>query len=139
MNHLEAEEAAARFAARPHQAAGGQCLLLRWIEVEKAQHQVAAVVLQRDHELAARPELDPRISDDGFDLTGLAVAQGRDRHDPSLVFIAQRQMQREVDVANQAELFERLVGGGDGTARPALGVRGRRRGHGRILPAGQRR
>ena len=80
------------------------------IEVEEAQHQVAAVVGDLDDELAARPELDPRIGDDAFDLAGLAVAQRGDRHDARLVLVAQRQVQREVDVAHQAELGERLVG-----------------------------
>ena len=90
--------------------------------MEKAQHQVvAAVVLQLDDELAARPELDPRVGDDAFDLADLAVAQRGDRHDPRLVLVAQRQVQREVDVAHQAELFERLVG--RRTPRAALPAR----------------
>ncbi len=140
MHHLQAEEAAARLAAGAHPLADRQRLLLRRIEVEEAQHQVVAVlVLERDDELAARPELDLRVADDRLDLAGLAVAQRRDRDQPGLVLVAQRQVQREVDVAHQAELFERLVGGRDRAARRRPGALGRGRGHGRILPAGQRR
>ena len=80
MDHLQAEEAAARLAAGAHPLADRERLLLRRIEVEEAQHQVVAVlVLERDDELAARPELDLRIADDRLDLAGLAVAQRRDR------------------------------------------------------------
>ena len=70
MDHLEAEEAAARLAAHAHALAGRERLLLRRIEVEEAHHQVAAVVGDLDDELAARPELDARIGDDAFDLAG---------------------------------------------------------------------
>ena len=62
MHHLAAEEAAARLAAHAHALAGGERLLLRRIEVEEAQHQVAAVVGDLDDELAARPELRSRES-----------------------------------------------------------------------------
>ena len=137
MNHLQAEEPAARFAAHAHPATEREGLLLRRIEVEKAQHQiVAAVVLQLDHELAPWPELDARIGDHALDLADFAVVQRRDRHDPGLVFVAQRQVQGEVDVANQAELFERLVGRRRSARRRSFGARARRSGHGRILPAG---
>ena len=138
--HPAAERSAARLAAGAHPFSDRQRLLLRRIEVEEAQHQVVAVlVLERDDELAARPELDLRIADDRLDLAGLAIAQRRDRDQPGLVLVAQRQVQREVDVAHQAELFERLVGGRDRAARRRPGALGRGRGHGRILPAGQRR
>ena len=83
---------------------------MRRVEVQEAQHQVAAVVGDLDDQLAARPELDARVGDDAFDLAGVAIVQRRDRHDARLVLIAQRQVQREVDVAHQAELGECLLG-----------------------------
>ena len=88
VDHLEAEEAPSRFAAHTHPPPGGERLLLRRIEVEKAQDQVGAVVGDRHDELAPRPELDLRFGDDAFDLTGLAIVEGGDRNDPGLVLKA---------------------------------------------------
>ena len=88
VDHLDAEEAAARLAARAHALAGRERLLRRRVEVEEAQHQIAAVVGDLDDELAARPELDARVGDDAFDLAGVAVVQRRDRHDARLVLVA---------------------------------------------------
>ncbi len=78
--------------------------------MEEAHHQVAALVGDLDDELAARPELDARIGDDALDLADDAIVQRRDRHDARLVLVAQWQVQREVDVAHEAELGEGSLG-----------------------------
>jgi len=87
----------------------------------------------------ARAELDAAVADHAFDLHGVAFARVGDARQPRLVLIAQRQVQREIDVAQEAELFHRALrrrfrlgrrGGGRGDVADGGGL-----GHGTILPA----
>jgi S-adenosylmethionine:tRNA ribosyltransferase-isomerase len=139
VDHLEPEETAARLAAHAQALAGSPRRLLRGIEVEEAQHEVAGVVVQGHGELPARPELNLRLAHRALDLRRLAVGEGGDGHDLRLVLEAQRQVQREVDVAGEAERREgfadpRVTGRlRAGAARPGLGLArrpGRRRSRG---------
>ena len=137
MHHLAPEEAATQLAAHAQTLARRHGLLLRGVEVEEAQHQLAAAVLQRHEQLAARALLDAASDHHAFNLHRLGLARLRDRHHARLVFIAQRQVQGEVDVAQQAELFKGSLGAGFLALRHG-GVEGgrvRHMGHGTILPA----
>ena len=107
MHHLAAEEAAAQLAAHAQAPALGIGLLLRAIEIEEAHHQrLALVVDQPNDELAPRTVLDAAFGDAAFDLHRLAVVRRGQAVEPRLVLVAQRQVQREVDVAHQAELAQ---------------------------------
>src|SRR5262249_19152648 len=101
--------AAPRLAAHAHALADLEGLLVRRVEVQEAQHQVLVAVVDAHDELAARPELHLAVGHDALDLRVDAVAQRRDRHEARLVLLAQRQVQREVDVADEAEPFQRLL------------------------------
>ncbi len=109
MHHLAPEEAAAHLADRAQPRTGRQQPLLRRVEVQQAQQQLAAVVAQVGDELAARAQLDARVAHHALDLRGLAFVQLGDARDPGVVLPAQRQVQREVDVAREAELLERAL------------------------------
>ncbi len=115
MDHLTAEEAGARLAAHAQALAHRHLLLVGGVEMQKAQQQLARIVLQAHQQLAARSLLDAAIDDQALDLAGLAVAQRADRLQPRLVLVAQRQVQRQVDVAQQPQ--------------PAHGLHGRRQLH----------
>ena len=66
-------------------------------------------VVDADDQLAPRALLDAAVDDAALDLRAVAVAGVRDRHEPRLVLVAQRQVQREIDVAPQAELVQRAL------------------------------
>ena len=105
VDHLAAEEAGVGLAANPHPRAHGQCLLVAGVEVQKTQQQVVAVVLDAHQQLAAAAQLDAAFADDAFDLHRLAVGRIGDGADAGLVLVAQRQVQRQVDVAAKPKLF----------------------------------
>ncbi|OIQ69568.1 hypothetical protein GALL_488280 [mine drainage metagenome] len=102
MHHLEAVQPAPRFAANAQQLAGGVLPLPVRVEVEEAQLQAAAVVVDGDAQLAAAATdfgaAHARLHD-GAD----AVAQRRDRRQPRFVEVMQRQVQRPVPVAVQPQ------------------------------------
>ena len=124
MDHLPAKEAAAQLATGADAGANGQRLLLRGVEAEKTQLAGVGVVGEGHHQLAARTVGDLAGGDDALDLRGLALAGLAQADDAGLVLVAKRQVQRQVDVARQAQLAQGLLGGGQGLA--AL--------HGTILP-----
>ena len=123
VHHLQPEEAAARVAPHAHALAHRQRLLLRGVEVQEAQHQVVAagvaagvvsgvvsgVITQAHHQLPARAHLHLAGADHAFDLRMLAIAQRGDGRDARFVFVAHRQVQRQVDGSHQAELVHRLL------------------------------
>jgi hypothetical protein len=113
---------------------------MRRIEIQEPQHQRVAAVVEPHHELAARPEFDARIHDDALDLHRLAFPRIDNADELRLVLVAQRQVQRQVDVAPQAELVHRpRRSGGFGAGGCAgWGFRVGARsdcGHGTILPS----
>src|SRR6185312_1502274 len=116
---------AARTNARPHR----QRLLLRWVEAEEAQQAGVGAVIDRHQQLAARAKGNLAGGHCGFDLQRVALACVGQPHDAGFVLVAQRQVQRQVDVAPQTQLEQGLLG----RARGRLG--GQRLGHGTILPA----
>ncbi len=88
MHHFVAEEAHARFAQGADFFADGELFLLAGIEVEEAQIQDAAVILQLAHQAAARTVHHFAVDDLAFYLcrnTGREIGNARDL---CLVFIA---------------------------------------------------
>jgi hypothetical protein len=76
--------------------------------VQEAQQQLAAVVGQAHQQLAPRAGLDAVSRHHALDLRRLAVAHAADGAQPRFVLVAQRQVQRQVDVAQQPELAHGL-------------------------------
>ena len=113
--------------------AGCPGLLLRAIEVQKAQQDLARAVVELDDELAAPAHLHAVLADHALDLHRLAVTRLAQRRQTGFVLVAQRQVQGQVDVAHQAqprhgELRRRHLGR---VCRRGLGRLGGRRGAGR--------
>jgi hypothetical protein len=106
MDHLVAEEAAAHRAEEAHAPADLELFLLRRVEIEPARDERARRIADARDELAARAQRDFARLDDAFDLGLGAVARGRDRRQPRLVFVAQRQVQDEVLRPVDVELRE---------------------------------
>ena len=115
MHDLVPEVAVAHFAEHADAAAGGERLLLVRIEMEEAQHElrpraaIVAPVLQQTDELAPRPVLDVGRDDRAFGLLLDTRLQRRQRHDPRVVLVAQRQVQHQILVADEAEPDELVV------------------------------
>jgi hypothetical protein len=136
VHHLAAEEAAAHVASRAHAHASRQRFLVRRVEVHEAQHHRTAVVVDPRHQLPPRPVRDLRVDHHAFHLHRVAVVRVGDARQPRLVFIAQRHVQREVDVALQTHALERARGPGRLGCHPRLRYRAclnRGLGHGTIL------
>ena len=102
MHHRAAEEPAAHFAAHTNPRADFQLLLLRRVEVEKAQLAGVAAVVDRHDQLTARPKRDFAFNHHRLDLRQIAFARVSQPHDAGLVFVTHRQVEREVDVAHEA-------------------------------------
>jgi|GEM_PF-4980467 len=128
VHHLAAEEAAAQLAARADALAHRERLLVRGVEAEEAQPHGVAAVVQRDDQLAARAQADLAVGHHALDLHRVAIARVGQPGDARLVLVAQRQVQRKVDVAHQAELLQRLLGRGLLALGGRGGIRGRRHG-----------
>ncbi len=141
MDHLRAEEAAAQFAAHPQAGAFGHQLGLAAVEINEPQRQLAGIVGNLDHHLAARAQADLVGGDHALDLHRQPHARAPDgigdRQQRGLVLVAHRQVQHQIDVALEPELMQpghgrgRLAGGsalGHRLARTARLVPGARRG-----------
>jgi hypothetical protein len=83
----------------------GQRFLLRRIEAEKPQRAGVAAVVHRHQQLAARAELTSH-GHGGLDLHRVALAGIAQLGDAGFVLVTQRQVQRQVDVAVQAQLVQ---------------------------------
>ena len=112
MHHLAAKKAAAGLTAHPHPGAHGQGFLVAGVEVEKAQQQAVAVVGDAHQQLAPAAQVDLAILHDALDLHRLAVGAVGNRRDPGFVLVAQRQVQRQIDVAPQAQFVQRPLRAG---------------------------
>ena len=112
VHHLVAKKPAPHLAQRTHAAAFGQRLLGIGVEVDEAQHQLAAFVFDVRHQLAARPELHLAVGDLAFHQYRLAVRRLQYRVEVGFVLVAQRQVQHQVETAGQAQLFQPFGGGG---------------------------
>ncbi len=115
MDDLEAEVAIAHLAERAHAPARRERLLLVRIEVEEAEHELRSraamgiFVLQQANELTTRPILDVGVDDGSLRLLFCARVQFCERHEARVILVAQRQVQDEVLVADEAEPHELIV------------------------------
>jgi hypothetical protein len=129
VDDLAAEEAAPQLTAGTHALAHGQGLLVVGVEAEEAQQHRVAAIVERDLQLPPRAQHDFAARDEAFDLHCVAVACIGQAGQPGLVLVAQRQVQRQVDVAHQAQFLQGFLGGGLFLLRLGADL-----GHGTILP-----
>ena len=121
MDHLATKVPVAHFAEYAYPTARRQCLLLARIEVEEAQHElraaaeIVAAVLEYRDELAPRAILDLGPDDRTLGLLLGTGRKRRERHEPRVILVAQRQMEDQVLLARYPESRE-LVG--ESRARP---------------------
>ena len=122
VDHLRPEETRAHLAEGAHARPRRQRLRLAAVEIEKAHVQQAARVLDLADELAPRAIGDLAVDHRALDLHRGALMRLGDRREPRLVFVAQRQMQHQIELAVYAEFrqlgFQR--GGGCGGRGPGL-------------------
>ena len=127
VHDLHAEVAGPHVAEHAQARARLQRLLLARIEREEAQHELrVAPVRIRDQadQLPPRPVLDVRVDDHAFRLHGEARREGRKRHQPRVILVAQRKVQDEVGVARDADARELISeAAARGLPRRALCVR----------------
>ncbi|MNL10563.1 hypothetical protein D3C87_1313660 [compost metagenome] len=123
VDHLGAEEAPSDLAAHAQTHAFGHLLGLAAIEIEKTERQLAGVVGDLDHQLAARPEGNLVRDDLALHLRGQAHAGApnglADGFQRGLVLVAHGQVQHEVHRTAQTQLGQAGHGG------RRLGRRGR--------------
>jgi len=108
VHHLRAEESRAHFAKSAHPLAfirrTLELLLLAAVEVEEAQHEPFGV----HHQLPLRAEFHFHLVHPSLDQHGLAGRCRIRRREAGFVFVAMRQMQREIVLRPQAELGKLL-------------------------------
>ena len=88
MDHLGAEESAARIARGAQASADGQRLDLAAVKIEKAQQQDATGVGNAHDQRAARPVGNLRTLDDAFDLREHTIDECIDWRDPGFILVA---------------------------------------------------
>ena len=106
MNQFGAEKAAAHFAEYAQARAGLQYFLLARIEIEKAQDQFTALVQNPTYQLPARAERNFAGHHRHLELRGNVWWCVTCCGDSGLILIAQRQMQDQIVVGAQPELFQ---------------------------------
>ena len=104
MHHGESHEPPFDFASGPDHLTYGQGLLLRRVEAEKPQNAGVGAVIDRDEQLPPRTQLDFRRDHRGFNLNGIAFAGIAQFDDAGFVFVAQGNVQGQINVARQAHL-----------------------------------
>jgi hypothetical protein len=115
MDDLAPEVAFAHLRRNPYALAGRERLLLARIEVEEAQHELARPRPASPSSSSSETScLRGRIADVGVDDAPSACwsdsrLQLPQRHDARVVFVAQRQVQDEVLIADEAEPRELIV------------------------------
>ena len=104
MHHGESHEPPFDFASGPNHLTYGQGLLLRRIEAEKPQNAGVGAVIDRDKQLAPRAQLDFHRDHRSFNLNGIAFAGIAQLDDAGFVFVAQGNVQGQINVARQTHL-----------------------------------
>ena len=125
MQHHRPRQPAAQLPAHPQPRAHGHLLHQRGVEVEKAQKARAAAVIQRDQQLPPPAGRHFLMAHHALNLHLIALARIAQAGDVRFILIAQRQMQRQIHIAHQPQLAQRLLR--------------RRQGLGRFLRGGIRR
>src|SRR5262252_6355179 len=103
MNHLRAEETLAQFAHQAQARAWRELLLLARIEIEEAKVQDFVAIAHPAHQRAPGSKLDGCALDLAFELHRLAAARIGEAYERGLVFVTQRKMQHEIELAAHAE------------------------------------
>jgi len=103
MNHLQTEEATAHLAHGTQAATDRELGDLRAVEIEKAQTDATAAVIEFDLQHASGSGNNLVAADLAGHLSGLAGGHVGDRDDAGLVFVTQWQMQQEVGFGADAE------------------------------------
>jgi len=111
MNHLGPEEALAQLAQQPQPCARGQLFEVTRVKVEEAQLYRILAVAHAAHERTLRPVLDQGLLDLCFDLHRLAGRRIVHTHDLGFIFVAQRQMEDEIELPPHPEAIQLLAGG----------------------------
>ena len=106
MHHLHAEITHARLAQRADLFADGELLLLARIEVEEAQEEDAAVILQLADQAAPRAISHFAVDDLALHLHARARDKIGDAPQRGLILVAQRQMQHQIEALVDAEFGE---------------------------------
>ncbi len=106
MHHFVAEEAAAQLADDAQLGARLQLLLLARIEIEKAQVERALAVARLHNQLPPRAILNLVVDDFRFNLPACTGLQFGDAKQLGFVFVAQRQVQHQVELGAHAKLGE---------------------------------
>ena len=114
MQHGPTQKAAFDLAPRQYALAHRQGFLLGWVEVEETQGAGVGAVVHGHDQLAPGPKTHLAVGHPGFDLRSVAVAHIAQLGDAGLVLVAQRQVQRQVDVALETQLVQRLLRGAFG-------------------------
>jgi len=132
VHHGQPHETAPHLAPGADAVAHRQRLLVRRVKTEKAHHTGVRAIIHRHQQLTARAHRDLAGGDRGLDLHRVALAGIGQLDDACLVLVAQRQVQRQVDVTHQPQLAQGFLRGsqGFGGGRGALG-------HAPIVPRGQ--
>ena len=106
VHHGQPHEAALHLAAQTQAVAYGQGFLMRGVKAEKSQHAGVRAIVHRHQQLPAGFEGDLTGGDRGLHLHRIALAGVAQLDDARLVLVAQRQMQRQIDVAVQPQLAQ---------------------------------
>jgi hypothetical protein len=109
VNHLATKKPVAQLAPHPQAHPGTPALLLRAVEVQKAQQHLARAIVQAHDQLPTPTSLDAVVAHHPLQLHGLAVAGIAQQRQTGFVFIAQWQVQGQVDVPRQAQAVQRLL------------------------------
>ena len=151
MHHFAPQKAAANLAAHPHLSAHAKRFLVRRVKIQEAQHAGIAAIIDRDQQLAPRPDRNFAVHHLAFELHHLAVTRIGQAHDAGFVLVAQGQVQGQVDVAPESQLVEgflrrrfslrfggrlaRRTGRGRGGFQGLVRGRSSRLHHGTIVPS----
>src|SRR5688572_31172543 len=104
MRHLGPAGSAPDLPECPRALSLGEPRLETGVEMKKPQGQQAAAVLDMADELAAAPELDAGLDDIALDQHRLPHRGFTDSVEPRLVVVAQREVQHQVERAQDAQL-----------------------------------
>ena len=111
VQHGPTQKATAQFTTGADAVAHAQRLLLAGVEVKEAQGAEVRAVVELDQQLAARLVHHLAVHHFAFNLDLIAFAPIAQHRDVRFVFVAQRQVQGQVDVALEAELVHQLLHG----------------------------
>jgi hypothetical protein len=102
VHHFLAPQTCVQLTPHAHTLAHRQCLLVAWVEHQKAQHTAIGPIINRDPELPAWPLADLLRQHGGLKLHRLPVVGSCQRNQLCVVFIAKRHVQGQVPIGLQS-------------------------------------